>query len=348
MKNWLQNLKFIFLVSIVLAQGLFFISVNQVRADITNPIDTTKPAPTSLPKYNAGVDQSIKDYLCTPEGKGSDLFNCVNRLYRFSITAGVITLVALLIIAGYIYITSGEAGKTKAKSILLSGFTGMGIILTSFILLNFINPQLVNIKPIQPPIFESADLPKCEEIGFSADCIISEGGSKGQVFNAPTGKSGKAGCYNIEQGGCTKKTINACPEMAAQMDLALKVCNKESAGGNYSIKSSSDNCREQTTKDALSFSIGLWQINMLNSAGDFPECKDALKHVSPGKECKVYSPYSPDQCTCKYGPKGRAGYDACVAALQNPETNTKAACKLFNSPRPNNWGRWGTSYNKCK
>jgi hypothetical protein len=193
MIKWLRYFKIIFLAGAVLMPLLFFASAHPARAlDIPDPLTVNNNSGAALPKYNAGVDQSIADYLCTPEGKGSDLFNCVNRLYRFSITAGSIAVVFFIVLAGYIYITGGESQKSKAKSILFSSLTGLGIILTSFVLLNFINPDLVRIKTIQPPIFTSADLPKCEEIGFSANCIISTGPSAGQVSSGAPGVAGSA------------------------------------------------------------------------------------------------------------------------------------------------------------
>lgn len=375
MKTWSRKFKIASLSVIVVFQLLAFlapISFDQTFVEtktasaqdsLPDPLRPAAQEPTELPVYNAGVDQSIKDYLCTPEGTGTDLFDCIDRLYRFGISAGAILVVFFIVYAGYIYMTGSEAGKTKAKQTLFAAVTGMAVMLGSFVLLNFINPELVNIKRIQPPIFNAADLPSCEEIGFSTKCIITTGGSGpgsvGQVYNPPPGNVGAAGCFNKEQGGCTKNSISACPGMAANMPLALRICNKESGGGNYAALSGSDKCTEQTTGDKLSFSGGLWQINILTSAGDFPECAGVLRHVSPGRDCRVYPPYNASQCTCKYGPKGKSGYDACIAALKDPYKNTQAACKLFNTrpwPQSSNgasggiraWNPWSTSYSKCK
>ncbi len=173
-------------ISIIVVCVLFFVNPFLVYAQQTPSVTTPQQ---SLPQYNQGVDLSIKDYLCTPEGNGTDLFNCVNRLTKFAISAGSIVLVFLIVLAGYIYIAGGEAQKSKAKGIVFSSLTGMVIILVSFTLLNFINPALVQIKPIQPPIFSSANLPKCEDIGFSSNCIISTGDAKGQVLINGTGKA---------------------------------------------------------------------------------------------------------------------------------------------------------------
>lgn len=127
-----------------------------------------------LPQYNSGVDQSISAYLCTPTGDGQDLVTCINRLYKFGITTGAVIVLFMFVIAGYLYITSGETGKTKAKQYILNSLVGLGVLMGSYILLYFINPQLTIIKPIQPPIFIAPDLPSCEEVGYGQDCVVED------------------------------------------------------------------------------------------------------------------------------------------------------------------------------
>lgn len=136
----------------------------------------TTATTAELPKYDAGVDSTIEQYLCTPEGNGKDLENCINRLYRFGITAGAVVLIFMVVIAGYIYISSGEAGKGKAKSLVLNSIVGMGVLLGSYILLYFINPNLTIIKSIQPPIFTAPEFPSCDEVGLGEDCTTADGG----------------------------------------------------------------------------------------------------------------------------------------------------------------------------
>lgn len=287
--------------------------------------------PTSLPKYS-GVDQSIQDYLCAPKGLGTDLVDCVGRLYRFGITAGAISFIFFLVLAGYLYITSGEAGKGRAKDILLSAVTGMGILLGSFVLLNFINPSLTQIKTIQPPIFKAANLPSCEAIGFSTRCIISSGSSSGQVYQPPVTAQG---CSNKESGGCTKANIMAnCPKMAERMDDALRVCNHESGGGQVAIPSSTDLCLDDANRK-VSFSHGLWQINITDSTGStFPECENVLKRGEDLDGCAYpFRIGGSGECTVRLTrcifPRGRDAYEKCRKALSDPVRNTRRACELF-------------------
>lgn len=134
------------------------------------PTDTTPSTTTALPTYG-GVEESIGQYLCTPTGDGKDLERCINRLYRFGITAGALVLVAMVVFAGYLYITGGETGKGKAKAMILNSVVGMAILLGSYALLYFINPNLTSFRAIQPPIFTADDLPGCEDVGFGENCL---------------------------------------------------------------------------------------------------------------------------------------------------------------------------------
>ncbi len=180
------------------------------------PNTATTGSQQSLPAYNAGVDQSISDYLCTPSqpADGHDLERCVNRLYRFSVTAGAIVVVFFVVLAGYMYITGGETGKGKGKAMLFNALTGIGIILISYVLLYFINPSLVVIKPIQPPIFTADDLPTCAEVGLGDDCIVHGDGVE-----------------NVTDGVLAKGTAIACkggiidtPASLPHSSGATKIC----------------------------------------------------------------------------------------------------------------------------
>lgn len=178
---------------------------------------TTPPANTStandMPKYE-GVDTSIREFLCAPSepADGHDLERCVNKLYRFGISFGAIALVFFIVFAGYMYMTGGETGKVKAKGILQNALIGMGILLFSYVLLSFVNPSLVLIKPIQPPIFTATDLPSCEAVGFSKDCVLP----------SSNGQSGGGGKSIIPP--CTEGLVTVASLGVKDFRGGLKVC----------------------------------------------------------------------------------------------------------------------------
>lgn len=168
----MQKLKQIFLIFLF---GILVVNPSLVMAqssvNVIEPQDKTTNV--DVPVYQ-NVQDSITNFLCTPSepADGHDLERCINKAYRFGVAFGAIALVFFVVLAGYFYMTGGESGKTKAKGILQNALVGMGLLLGSYVLLSFINPDLVVFRPIQPPIFDAAAFPDCETIGFGADCVV--------------------------------------------------------------------------------------------------------------------------------------------------------------------------------
>lgn len=108
---------------------------------------------------------------CTPtQGSGTanntDLFTCVNSLYKYGLVISSIAAVLMIIFAGYMYIFSGgsESKVSTAKAWITSSLLGIAVLLTGFLLLKQINPSLLTIKNISPQQiaqqdwFEDADI----------------------------------------------------------------------------------------------------------------------------------------------------------------------------------------------
>ena len=149
----------------------------------------------SLPQYK-NVEGSLSTYLCTPQNDGNDLPRCINRLYRFGVVVGALMLVFFVVWAGYLYITGGETGKMKGKGMIVNCLVGMGLLLGSYALLRFINPDLVAFRAIQPPIFTASDLPSCEDIGYGGEKCLTDGGTVST---------------SISTGGASGPTAQSCP-----------------------------------------------------------------------------------------------------------------------------------------
>lgn len=198
----------IFAITLVMVQLSYFAPVAHAQLDPNKASDTAV-----IPYQGRGVENTIKEFLCTPEDGDPSLvlYTCINKLYRFGITAGGIMLVFFVVVAGYFYITGGEQSKSKGKAIFTASLTGLGILLFSYVLLRFLNPQLVIFKTIQPPIFDAAKLPNCADVGLGKDCIlddgkINRGDSKGIIngYNIssyatdPTHEEKIANIYNVQ------------------------------------------------------------------------------------------------------------------------------------------------------
>ncbi|OGE84575.1 MAG: hypothetical protein A2846_04860 [Candidatus Doudnabacteria bacterium RIFCSPHIGHO2_01_FULL_49_9] len=79
---------------------------------------------------------------------------CVKQIYLFSLGAGALITLLMVVLAGYRYMTaSGNAeAVSSAKESLESAFKGLIIIFVGFILLYLINPELTQFRnlPLQP------------------------------------------------------------------------------------------------------------------------------------------------------------------------------------------------------
>lgn len=241
----------------------------------------------ALPTYNAGVDQTIGEYLCIPQGDGTDLAECIDRLYRFGIAAGAILLVLFLVIAGYLYITAGESGKGQAKNMVLSVVTGMALLLGSYVILNFINPSLVVIKPFQPPIFSTAGLPICQDIGFGQDCVDR---ATGQVVSSGGPGSGK----------CDSETgVNGLSCKIGCAPTRKVLCNKNPNWEQAIVKASSDYNVDQNIIKAMIMAESQWDEKATSHKG-----AQGLMQIMPGtwKGCpgNAYNGVDNINCGTKY------------------------------------------------
>ena len=317
MRKLEKKIRLVFLSLIFVLQFSLFLTPNISQAQvIPDAIDTTKEASEELPVYNSGVDESIKEYLCTPEGKGTDLVDCVGKLYRFGITIGVIALIFFLVVAGYIYIVSGESGKTKAKQMLYSAFTGMAIILGSYTLLSFINPALVQVRTIQPPIFETVDMPSCEDIGFSTRCKISTGPSAGQVFGGSGGAIGSnSGCRQCTSGlGSIAYLEGTC--LKADAEVGSFVAAGESTCGKNILNTTTGACA-----DGNPAMIGMFQVNITvhKLDGGKLDCPSAFSgggFTAKNKSCRVRA-------------DKKDLYNQCKAYASDPANSVKKSCEII-------------------
>jgi D-alanyl-D-alanine dipeptidase len=174
--------------------ALMFFSAPLAVIQAQSPAPTDKPTTTDnateeedtavAPAPAGKAELSIKEFLCTPD---ITLYNCINRLYRFGIVAGFFIAVLMIVVAGYMYMTGGEKGKEKGKSYISSTFVAITILLTSYLLLNQINPELTKFKKIQPLNVNPEDLGSIEQ---PSDVPVFDGGGNPGGTTPPGGSGG--------------------------------------------------------------------------------------------------------------------------------------------------------------
>jgi hypothetical protein len=133
----------------------------------------------------AGVSADIEKYLCSPKiGGSSALYQCINQLYKFAIVIAAVVGVFFIVIAGYIYMSSDGSSEAvdKAKDILTSTITAIVILLAGYVLLNALNPDLIQFHNINPPAMQAV----------SGGSTTGTTGTTGGTTPPSTGVSGSA------------------------------------------------------------------------------------------------------------------------------------------------------------
>ncbi len=270
-----------------------------------------------LPEYS-GVEDSIREYLCTPDMGGKDadiLANCVGKLYRFGVAFGAIALVFFMVLAGYLYITGGESGKQKGKSVLLNALVGMALMLCSYLILSFINPDLTKFKSITPPSFIDPHLPNCKDVGYNEDCTTPDGGT----YRPPGGGSGGK-CSPLTSGPASESALkNSCfAQLGPDVPTQASIVAKNESGGDPSLPVGAGSCgagKAQARCTGGEIPVwGLFQINITVHKVGGLNCPAAFNR---GWTCSN---------TCTVVNQGL--YNQCVAAAKNAANNINAACAI--------------------
>ncbi|KXB08620.1 hypothetical protein AKJ56_00720 [candidate division MSBL1 archaeon SCGC-AAA382N08] len=84
--------------------------------------------------------------------KGGDIAGSINHFYRVALGLGGIAAVAVIVIGGIMYATSGAIDKKNTgKEFITSAIWGLVLLLGAFIVLNTINPQLTKLGQPETP-----------------------------------------------------------------------------------------------------------------------------------------------------------------------------------------------------
>jgi hypothetical protein len=257
------------------------------------------------------------------ENAGSDLKSFIESIYKFGIWTVGIAAVLMITIGGFMYLAS--AGNTSkmdtAKNVITNAIIGLVVALSAYLILYVINPDLVNIN-----------------------ISMKQGATSTTEKAGTTGKTGTGTCKAVTTGACSVENLKTTC-FSSNPEVWSKICNQESRG-NPAYASGTDLCA-----DGQSFSIGLFQINMFNSAESIG-CNGSEIFSKTGSgpqgDCLEYKTNSNNvkycaKRNCKV--KNQSAYNACRGKLENSQTNLQAACSL--SSNGTKYSPWSTSAGIC-
>jgi hypothetical protein len=92
---------------------------------------------------------SLAPFLTQAIGSGS-LSELFNAAFRIAIAIGAILAVVRIVYGGFLYMTTDTfSTKGAAKEVLKGAFQGLFLLLAVWIILNQINPQILNLNFLQ-------------------------------------------------------------------------------------------------------------------------------------------------------------------------------------------------------
>ena len=292
-------------------------------------------------KSNAAFTPADASFTYTPleeipgQGAPDDFVGYIQALYLFVLSAVGIAGLLMAIIGGFIYVSSaGNSSQVeKGKEYIKDALIGIVIAFSSWLILNVINPDLVNV----PLSLDSLSAPD------GSDADLSGGRGSGGGRAAPLNGPGNGSCDAVGSGACSITNLsNSC--LGPNAEAFSRLCNKESLGGE-GTPSGTDLC---SNYGDISFSGGLFQINVFahgdklgdprcNNLGDKGYCAPGKRRASDGV-CLGWN--------CRLGP-GKTADDLryCMGLTYQAENNIKIACDL--STNGINTTPWACSANKC-
>ncbi len=255
-------------------------------------------------------------------GDSVELPAMILAIYKFGIWTVGIAGLFMITVGGIMYM--GSAGNNaiaeSAKKIITDSLLGIIVALSAYLFLYVINPDLTVIK---------FSLISVGDLGESS----SSGGSSGSSGT----NTGSGSCETIKSGPCSVENLSASFGSSGAETMS-KICNKESRG-NTSLESQTDLC-----KDGNSFSIGLFQVNLMTSAGSIG-CDGSKMFTGTGSRSSSYD--CNDHKTNSNGVKycahrnctvtNKSLYEECKAKLKNGTDNISVAKKLYSSGGVNPW-----------
>ncbi len=317
-----------------------------------------------LPLMSPGwslVPEECRDCACG----FAAVMGMIQNLMNAGISVGVFVAVAIMTWAGILYITTptNPEARGQASKMLLNAVIGMLIILSAWLIVDFVMKVLYSgadgqqgkfgpwnsiltggdtcvksttVKPLFSGAITAGQI--TATTGTETGGTTVTGGPVGPMCSPPVTQSNPCSVTNMQ---------NSC--MSSRPSDAAIVCNMESRG-NPRIESGSDKLNGGR---GPSYSIGLWQINLtvhkVKKGNTVLNCPAAF--TNPCSRAYYTDPENhPGWCnsSIKAGNCGSVTcqelYTQCVEAAKDPVVSTAAACAMDTN---HDFSDWACSASRC-
>ena len=306
-----------------------FTAIGYIDGNITITIDKTAPRNTTTLKDSSvkETDTNYQPLAGLPgleKGKNFDTSQeCAFGQYLniiFKLIIGICAVLAMVMIVygGIEYITGGAVSeKENGKATITNAILGIIIALGSYLLLNTLNPQLLNVCL------------KLPEAKITIQPLYDRG------YNDPKQANGESiNCTPLTSGPCSVANLTTALGVDTETATAMsKICNMESGG--QPIVSGTDYC--SPPGKSLPFSFGLFQINLAsngNLAG--PDCVGLFDRAVSSKD--AIAPKYTSGFACSLLSDKQSLYNTCKNRLLDTATNLSIVKKLLTAnPSKGDW-----------
>lgn len=150
------------------------------------------------------------------------LSSYLSGMIKLLIALGAATAILFAIIGGTQYVAAGIApsAKTDAKNRIVNAFIGLTIMLTSYLLLNSINPDLVNFNLDMKSVVTTTAKSLGEINQWPDDTVIREELRNAGIVTNRDSEPGHGNCKKIGDTLCT--SVSGLPRQAIDGLIAIK------------------------------------------------------------------------------------------------------------------------------
>lgn len=212
----MNRIKKIFLVSILcgaLFSPLFFVQAQEDPApDVGASTPKISPA-IDFPKLSVKLPGlNFNKAVCTDsECSNNWLAKYIQALYEYGIGIIGILAVITMMIGGIVWVTAaGNAERvSEAKKWIGGSLMGVLIALTSYVVLNMVNPALTELSPIKITYIEKEELPEMSQEEIAEEERLIEQGEVAQNENYASKKSTEYIIIHTAAGIMTRNQVDA-------------------------------------------------------------------------------------------------------------------------------------------
>ncbi len=181
-KNFTRIVFFLLALNIFLFPKIALMSEETLK---TKPVNFTPQVTIPGSEFIKGTQYTIEDSTTT-------ISKYVKAVYDYLLSIVGITAAIVLMVGGIMWLTAGGSSEkvSQAKSWISGSLTGMVLALTSYLILQTINPQLVSFTPTEVPQIKPLVNGCCEyNTVVGSDTTVAEDITDVECYNIYTTKA---------------------------------------------------------------------------------------------------------------------------------------------------------------